>query len=1151
MLIGSASEGALTPLCESPSLTEVSNTGNDDFGNDWRVKSAELRNELPREIQKVESKEAAFGPRMAEGVVVTGAAHSVGESIHSSPDGTSLFWLEAPDGVRHHLEAVATIGRAEGNDIRLNSPTVSRFHAMLRSIGGHWVLVDLDSRNGTRVRGERLTAPRVLRPNDPVQFGELPFLFRSSLSQTASRPTGVHFAVQSHATEHFRLLFQPDTFAEQQVEVAGARLESVYAVLTDIFGIEEGQGAISIYLLDQVADREHPDQLVESGGYARPDRRLIYAAYRPESPGVTLERDLVEIVGARDPGVARWPQSLRDGFLLFVTRRAEPQQATGEQWASLLSAFEEGTIPPLAKIISHTEPDNVQIDTLAVAHFLEFLATTYDIKAVALFLAQLGQTTLDGASRAAFRKPIKSVEKSWHGRMKSATLGGVRLFVGLLFPYLRPYKLKIAEIIVYVALSVAFGIVLAKAEGYLVDKALLAVNFRIFWWIMAGLLGAFVVTSLASLRENYVKAWVSAHLLSRIRLSMFQKVQSLDPGYFDRTDSGDLLTRLTSDVFMVENALTSGLVETIRFSLMFVVALVVIFFTEWQLAIVTVVGIPLFVVVGRLLGRPVTRASMELQVETSAVTGTIHQNLGAQPVVKLFGLEQREAETFSGKLTSLIRSSLRLHVLAGLYGFGSNAITSLIQLAVLGFGGYLVLKGNASTGTLFAFMMLVGQIVSPMQMLSQFFQMVQTGSGSMKRINELLNARPAVQDRPESVPLGRLSREIRLEHVVFSYDGTRRILEDVNLTIPVGANVAVVGPSGSGKSTVLHLLTRFYDPEYGQVRADGVDLRDVTVASLRSQIGMVFQESFLFNESVRENIRMGRPEASDADVENAAKAAELHDFLMQLPEGYDTLVGERGGHLSGGQRQRVAIARAILRNPALLLLDEATSALDPATEAAINATLQRVAAGRTTVSVTHRLASVVNADLIVVLDAGRVVEQGTHAQLLQAGGLYARLWDEQQGRVSGRGPSVADVGLETLQRIPLFSQLDRGLLQRIAEHLTVEAVAAGGTIVTAGEPGDRLYLITNGEVEVLATDWQGQARRLAQLGEGDYFGEIALLRNVPRTATVRARTAVEVASLSRESFQGMLAVSPSLRETIEQTVAEREQGLRAMSERAA
>ncbi len=1107
-----------------------------------------LRKQLPQGIQTATLGSAALEPRTAGGVAMTGAAHSLGESTHSTPDGSSLFWLEASDGARHYLDAVATIGRAEGNDVRLSSATVSRFHAMLRSIGGHWVLVDLDSRNGTRVRGERLVAPRILRPNDPVQFGDAAFVFRSALDQPLARPTGIHFAVRSFATEHVRLLFQPDSFAEQQRQVVADRLERFSAVLAGLLGLEQAVDPVSVYLLDQVADPENPDQLVPSGGYARPERRLIYAAYRPESPGLTLERDLLAVVAAGIPGFTRWPQTLREGALLFATRRAEPQPGAEDQWAPLLSAFEQGSVPPLTRLLSQAEPDDAQISTLAIAHFLEYAASVYDLKAVSVFLPQLSQTSLDAAARVAFHRPVRTIEKGWQARLKSATLGGVRLFVGMLFPYLRPYKLKIAEIIFYVALSVAFGIVLAKAEGYLVDKALLAGSFHVFNLIMGGLAAAFVVTSLASLRENYVKAWISAHLLSRIRLTMFQKVQALDPGYLDRVDSGDLMTRLTSDVFMVESALTTGLIETVRFTLMFVVALIVIFFTSWKLALVTVVGIPLFVLVGRLLGRPVTRASMDLQLETASVTTTIHENLSAQPVVKLFGLERREAEGFARKLDRFVRSSLRLHFLSGLYGFGSNSITSLIQLGVLGFGGYLVLRGSSTTGTLFAFMTLVGQIVSPMQMLSQFFQMVQTGSGSMKRINELLNTRPAIQDGPQARAIGRLSRGITFEHVVFSYDGSRPILEDINLTIPVGSNVAVVGPSGSGKSTILNLLTRFYDPNYGRILFDGVDLRDATVESLREQIGMVFQESFLFNETIRENIRMARPDAADDEVERAARAAELHDFIMQLPDGYDTTVGERGGHLSGGQRQRVAIARAILRNPALLLLDEATSALDPATEAAINATLQRVSAGRTTISVTHRLAGAVAADLIVVLDGGRLVEQGTHDELLQSGGLYARLWAEQQGRLSGSA-ATGRADLATLQRIPLFAQLDQGLLASIASSLGAEQFTAGTVIVTAGEPGDRLYLIKSGEVEVLAGEWEGQSRRLALLGAGDYFGEIALLRDVPRTATVRARTAVELFSLSRDSFQTMLSLLPSLRATIMETVAEREEGLRAVAER--
>ncbi len=1139
-------EGPLTRLPESPTLTEVSLISIVDIAHARRVGSGQLRKELPHEFLTTASAETVPVPRFAEGDVVTGATNLLGESGNgrSAPGGATSCWLEAPDGTRRHLEAVATVGRAEGNDVRLGSPTVSRFHAMLRSIGGHWVVIDLDSRNGTRVRGERVVAPRILHPNDPIQFGEMPFVFRMGGERSSAPATGLQLALRSHVTDHFHLLFHPDSFAEQQREVVGDRLERTYAVLAELFGAAQESKPISVYLLDQIADPEQPEQLIDHGGYSRPHERLIYATYRPESPGVNLEQNLLEVVGARIAGFERWPQTLKDGVLLFINRRADPEQASDEQWQPLRTAFEQEKVPPLSAIVSRAEQDDAQVSTLAIGNLLEYAASTFTLQAVTTFLTQISQTSLDGASRAAFHKPLKSLEKKWRSRLKSGTLDDIRLFVRLLFPYLRSYKLKIAEIIFYVALSVAFGIVLAKAEGYLVDKALLAGNFHVFELIMGGLLAAFLVTSLASLREGYVKAWVTANLLSRLRLAMFQKVQALDPGYFDHVDSGDLITRLTSDVFMVENALSYGMVETIRFSLMFVVAFIVIFLTDWKLALVTVVGLPLFVLIGRLLGRPVTRASMELQTESAAVTSRIHENLGAQPVVKLFGLERQESEGFASKLDHFVRTSLRMHFLSGLYGFGSNSITSLIQLGVLGAGGYLVLHGHATTGTLFAFMTLVGQIISPMQMLSQFFQMVQTGSGSMKRINELLSTRPAVQDASGAVDIKPLSREIRFEHVTFSYDGSRNILEDINLSIPAGTSMAVVGPSGSGKSSLLNLVTRFYDPKYGQVLFDGVDLRACTVASLRSQIGMVFQESFLFNDTIRENIRMARPGANDQDVEQAARSAELHEFITQLPDGYETLVGERGGHLSGGQRQRVAIARAILRNPPVLLLDEATSALDPATEAAINDTLRHVAAGRTTISVTHRLSSVATADLIVVLDGGRLVEQGTHETLLRTGGLYCQLWEEQQGRIADARLDSSEVDLATLQRVPLFRQLDGNLLARIARSLNVERAETGSAIVTAGEPGDRLYVVKSGEVEVLAAGRDGQPRRLAILGEGDYFGEIALLREVPRTATVRARTPVELYGLSRDAFQGMLAVLPALRETIMETVAEREQGLR-------
>jgi ATP-binding cassette subfamily B protein len=346
--------------------------------------------------------------------------------------------------------------------------------------------------------------------------------------------------------------------------------------------------------------------------------------------------------------------------------------------------------------------------------------------------------------------------------------------------------------------------------------------------------------------------------------------------------------------------------------------------------------------------------------------------------------------------------------------------------------------------------------------------------------------------------------------------------------------VALVGPSGCGKSTLLNLIIRFYDPQTGRVTLDGVDLRHATIESLRGQMGIVFQENVLFNISIRENIRLGKLDASDAEVEAAAKAAEIHDLIESLPQGYDTVVGERGSRLSGGQRQRMGIARAIIRDPAILLLDEATSALDPSTEAAINETLGRLAHGRTTISVTHRLSSVVNVDHIYVLERGTLVEQGTHDELVRQGGLYAQLWREQGGVGGGDGVEIA-----SLKTVPMLSQLPEDLLGSLARRLTVERYPAGEIIVRRGDAGDRLYILHRGQVEVFAANPDARQRPLAVLREGDHFGEIALLYDVPRTAAVRASTPVELYSLQRNDFDALLASVPGLRGILQHTMAER------------
>ncbi|NLC08079.1 MAG: ATP-binding cassette domain-containing protein, partial [Syntrophomonadaceae bacterium] len=355
----------------------------------------------------------------------------------------------------------------------------------------------------------------------------------------------------------------------------------------------------------------------------------------------------------------------------------------------------------------------------------------------------------------------------------------------------------------------------------------------------------------------------------------------------------------------------------------------------------------------------------------------------------------------------------------------------------------------------------------------------------------------------------------------------------INLRIPHGSYVAFVGASGSGKSTIIKLIMRFYDPRTGAITIDGKNIRSVTQQSLRAQMGIVFQENMLFNLSVRENIRLGNLEATDAEIEQAAKAAGIHDVIMNLPQGYDTFVGEGGGFLSGGQRQRLAIARALLRNPRILLLDEATSFLDPANETAINQTIRNIARTRTVISVTHRLSSVQEADKIFVLDKGRIIEQGTHKELLnQEGSRYRDLWQNQTGIILSEDGMNAEITVNRLKNIPIFQEMNDDFLDSLVPMFVSEYYPANRLVIEEGDPGDKFYILVRGKVEVSKRLADGQDKQLAILQDGDFFGEIALLKDVPRTATIRTLTPALFISLQKQMFLLMLEKAPHLSERL-------------------
>jgi ATP-binding cassette subfamily B protein len=381
-----------------------------------------------------------------------------------------------------------------------------------------------------------------------------------------------------------------------------------------------------------------------------------------------------------------------------------------------------------------------------------------------------------------------------------------------------------------------------------------------------------------------------------------------------------------------------------------------------------------------------------------------------------------------------------------------------------------------------------------------------------------------------------------LRDVTFGYKADSVSLREASFDIRQGDFVALVGGSGSGKSTVLNLLLRFYDPDSGAITVDGRDVRTVTQDSLRAQIGIVFQDSILFNVSVRENIRLGNPKATDAEIERAMRAAEIHDDVMKMPEGYDTIAGERGARFSGGQRQRLALARALVRDPAILLLDEATSALDPVSEAAINETLSRVAKGRTVVSATHRLATIAHADSIFVLDRTRLAERGRHEELLRSNGVYSFLWRKQAGFTINAAGDQAGVSPERLKDIPILARLGDSILTELPEQFVTERYPAERKVIIQGDPGNKFYILVHGKVDVLQDRPDGTEERIAVLRDGDYFGEVALLEDVPRTATVVTRTPCLFLSLERAEFSALLKRAPDLRATLIKTYAARSAG---------
>jgi ATP-binding cassette subfamily B protein len=546
-------------------------------------------------------------------------------------------------------------------------------------------------------------------------------------------------------------------------------------------------------------------------------------------------------------------------------------------------------------------------------------------------------------------------------------------------------------------------------------------------WLGLGMVTIPFISGLLGVAQRRVSAWVGEGIIYDLRRALYDHMQHMGLRFFTNTKSGELVSRLNNDVVGAQRAVTNTLVGIITNIVLLVITLSIMLYLNWMLTLLAVAILPLFIVPARRVGkilRHLTRQQMEYNAQMNAQMGET-LNVSGALLVKLFGHHQAEVERFSERAAHVRDIGVRQAVIGRWFFLGIGLAGAIGTALVYWVGGYLIIRGDFQVGDLVAFAVYLTQLYAPITALVNARVELATSLVSFERVFEVLDLPVEIEEQPNAQRLETVHGRVEFDRVSFSYMEVPEhatvgltlreqpksensagepvstimsrywALDDVSFRVEPGQMAALVGPSGSGKSTITYLLPRLYDPTRGNVRIDGYDLRTISLDMLAKHIGMVTQETYLFHDTIAANLRYAKPDATDAELEMAARAANIHDLIAQLPESYQTIVGERGYRLSGGEKQRLAIARVILKDPRILVLDEATSALDSQSERAIQDALEQVMVGRTTLVIAHRLSTILSADLILVMDNGRLVEQGTHAELLQRGGLYAKLYQTQ------------------------------------------------------------------------------------------------------------------------------------------------------------
>ncbi len=561
--------------------------------------------------------------------------------------------------------------------------------------------------------------------------------------------------------------------------------------------------------------------------------------------------------------------------------------------------------------------------------------------------------------------------------------------------FIKPYWKALGLSVICIIMSAAANLYVPWIIRDMVDKVLMNKDMMLLNLIAIGIVLVFLFRGIFFYGQSYLVSYIAQRVIIDVREKLYVKFQQLQLSYYEKKQTGTIMSYITNDVAALQAALVDSLIEMVTEFSILVGSLVMMFYLDWKLSMVTLVVVPLIGQAMKVFGRKLKNSGSLIQSRTADITSLLQESISGVRVVKSFAREDYEIKRFQNQNDLNFKANMKSVQLSSLLTPTVEFLESVIVAVILWFAGYQVINGALTAGSLIAFLTYAVNLANPVKRISRVYGTINKAMAAAERVFNVLDTQEKLVDKPDAKPLSEITGNVTFEHVSFAYKKDVYVLHDLNLSAKSGQVIAFVGPSGAGKSTIANLIPRFYDVTEGSIKIDGTDIRDVTIQSLREQIGVVPQETMLFSGTVKDNIRYGRLGATDEEIIAAAKAANAHNFIMNLTDGYETKIGERGITLSGGQRQRIAIARAILKNPRILILDEATSALDTESEEIVQEALDKLMVGRTSFVIAHRLSTIVHADRIIVLDDGRVKESGTHQELMKLGGLYSHLYNIQ------------------------------------------------------------------------------------------------------------------------------------------------------------